>query len=266
MQNDVSSLHLEPGATLPQAEATMGWYLWWKPRLDTALALLLLIPSIPVILLLATLVRLTSRGPAFYTQRRQGQGGRPFTIFKIRTMYDQSERNSGIVWSLPDDPRITPVGRLLRATHLDELPQLFNVLRGEMSLIGPRPERPEIATQLDHAYPGYHDRLLVRPGVTGLAQIQLPPDREITGVGCKLSYDRHYIENLSVGLDLRILAGTALKVCGVPFPAIRSLLRFPSYEVDGSPRGVSKNTRTSITDLHFPAESKPRSTVITAQS
>ena len=102
--------------------------------------------------------------------------GKVFTIYKIRTMYQDSERHSGPTWCVPGDPRVTPVGRFLRWSHVDELPQLINVLMGEMSLVGPRPERPEFLAQLERALPDYRQRLTVRPGVTGLAQVQQPPD------------------------------------------------------------------------------------------
>src|SRR5439155_12868491 len=122
-----------------------------------------------VTLLSMLLVKLTSRGPALYTQTRLGRNGRPFTIYKLRTMQHRCESLTGARWSTPGDPRITPVGRFLRKTHLDELPQLWNVLRGDMALVGPRPERPEFVPQLEQAVPHYRDRLLVRPGVSGLA-------------------------------------------------------------------------------------------------
>ena len=142
-----------------------------KPVVDFALAAVILLLSLPVIVVAAVMVKLTSRGPVIYTQDRLGLGGKVFTIYKIRTMYLDSERHSGPRWSLPGDPRVTPVGRALRWCHVDELPQLVNILRGEMSLIGPRPERPEFLNQLERALPDYRRRLTVRPGLTGLAQV-----------------------------------------------------------------------------------------------
>src|SRR5262249_17904057 len=153
------------------------------------IGLVLLAPSAVLILYAMALVRLTSRGSAIYRQTRLGLNGRPFTIYKIRTMYHDSERLTGPQWSRPGDPRVTPIGRILRATHIDELPQLWNVLRGEMSLVGPRPERPELAAGLERELPSYRDRLAVRPGVTGLAQVQLPPDTDVESVRRKLAYD-----------------------------------------------------------------------------
>lgn len=201
-----------------------------KILFDFSVALVLLILAFPVLLLVAVLVKLTSSGPFLYRQIRSGKGGRPFTICKVRTMVQDSERN-GACWSLPGDPRITWFGRFLRWTHLDELPQLWNVLCGDMSLIGPRPERPEFIPGLETAIPRYRERLLVRPGLTGLAQVQLPSDTEIESVRRKIAYDLWYVQNRTFGLDVRILIATALKMCGARFGFLRWLLRFPTREV-----------------------------------
>ena len=163
----------------------------------------------------AVLVRLTSRGPAFYSQQRVGQFGRVFTIYKLRTMYHQCERLTGPTWSVPGDPRVTPVGRVLRAIHVDELPQLVNVLRGQMSLIGPRPERPEIAAQLAKAIEDYNARSAVLPGITGHAQVHLPPDTSVADVRDKVRLDRYYLGRLSMWFDLVTLLRTGLKVVGL---------------------------------------------------
>ena len=144
-----------------------------KRWVDFPAAVLLLVIFSPIILLSMVLVKLTSRGPALYTQRRVGRNGRSFTIYKIRTMVQDSEPN-GPRWCVPGDPRVTAVGRFLRWSHLDELPQLVNVLRGDMSLIGPRPKHPEIVRQLEQVLPDYRRRLITRPGVTGLAQVLNP--------------------------------------------------------------------------------------------
>jgi lipopolysaccharide/colanic/teichoic acid biosynthesis glycosyltransferase len=188
-----------------------------KVSMDFVCALLLLILTSPIIFLAALAVKLTSRGPVFYGQTRLGRGGKPYTIHKIRSMVHNCENHSGIRWATARDPRITPVGRFLRATHIDELPQLWNVLRTEMSLVGPRPERPEFVPRLAQAIPGYRERLLVRPGITGLAQIQLPADTGLDSVRRKLAYDLYYIENMSFWMDLPILLNTACKVIGIPF-------------------------------------------------
>jgi len=204
------------------------WYPSCKATVEYLAALCLLVPAAPLIVLAALLTKLTSRGPAFYLQVRLGRDGLPYAIYKIRTMSHQCEKWSGPQWSQAGDPRITPVGAFLRATHLDELPQLFNVLRGEMSLVGPRPERPEFVPHLERAIPQYRDRLRVRPGVTGLAQVQLPADTDIRSVRRKLSYDLYYIRHMSPWLDLRILFCTLLRILGTPFPILRTLFRMPS--------------------------------------
>jgi lipopolysaccharide/colanic/teichoic acid biosynthesis glycosyltransferase len=192
--------------------------------------LLLAAPALLIIFVAALLVRLSSRGPAFYTQTRVGRHGQPFTIFKLRTMVHHCESLTGPRWSIPGDPRITRFGAFLRLTHLDELPQLLNVWRGEMSLIGPRPERPEFVRELELALPGYSNRLLVRPGVTGLAQVQLEADTCLDCVRRKLAYDLHYIDRLGPFIDLRILGATVLHLLGMPFRWVRTVFRFPAGE------------------------------------
>jgi lipopolysaccharide/colanic/teichoic acid biosynthesis glycosyltransferase len=206
------------------------WYLTCKVVGETTAALVLLVLTAPLILLAALLVKLTSPGPAFYTQTRVGRRGRLFNIYKIRTMIHNCESLTGPRWSMPGDPRVTWLGRLLRLSHLDELPQLVNVLCGQMSLIGPRPERPEFVPELDKQIPTYRDRLAVRPGVTGLAQVNLPADTELASVRRKLAYDLYYIRHLGFWLDFRILLCTALYSVGVPFALSRRLLRLPAAE------------------------------------
>jgi lipopolysaccharide/colanic/teichoic acid biosynthesis glycosyltransferase len=215
-------------ATTPPAQAgsARSNYESIKPLLDFVVALVLLLLSAPMILVALVLVKLSSRGPSIYTQKRLGLGGRVFTIYKIRTMYLDSERD-GPTWAVPGDPRVTPVGRVLRACHLDELPQLINVLSGEMSLVGPRPERPELVAKLERGLPGYHLRLAVRPGVTGLAQVQQPADTDLASVRRKLKYDLCYVERMGPWLDARLIAGTALKCLGVPFAWIGRTLQLP---------------------------------------
>jgi lipopolysaccharide/colanic/teichoic acid biosynthesis glycosyltransferase len=206
------------------------WYGSVKLAADLIMAALLLILTAPLTLLAAVLVKLTSRGPVFYSQVRLGKNGRPYRIYKIRTMTHNCERLSGAQWSVPADPRVTSVGRFLRRTHLDELPQLWNVLRAEMSLVGPRPERPEFIPELEKAIPHYRCRLQVRPGITGLAQVQLPPDTDLTSVRRKLACDLYYVRLPSIWLDVRILLATALKCIGFPGTLTRSLLRIPGGE------------------------------------
>lgn len=188
---------------------------------------MLMVLTAPLIVLVAIAVKLTSRGPAIYCQTRTGKDGVPYSIYKIRTMTHNCESTTGARWALPCDPRITWVGRFLRCTHLDELPQLWNILRGEMSLVGPRPERPEFVVRLRQVFPDYCERLAVRPGVTGLAQIQLPADTDLASVGRKLAVDLYYVNRRTLWLDLRIILGTACTVLGIPFPVPRLLLQLP---------------------------------------
>jgi lipopolysaccharide/colanic/teichoic acid biosynthesis glycosyltransferase len=193
---------------------------------ESLLAAALMVLLAPLILLAVVLVRLSSRGPAIYTQPRVGKDGRRFTLYKIRTMYLDSEPR-GACWSVPGDQRVTLVGRFLRRSHIDELPQLLNILRGEMSLIGPRPERPEIVARLRRVLPDYLRRLEVRPGLTGMAQVLQPPDQDLAMVRRKLALDLHYIDRGSRWLDLRILTGTALHLVGVPPGRLARLCGFP---------------------------------------
>ena len=230
-----------------QVAAPTGWYPRAKRAADLAMSLLLIVPATPVLLLTALLVRLTSKGPAFYTQTRVGLDGTLFTIFKLRTMQDNCEAKSGPRWSLPGDPRVTPIGKILRATHLDELPQLWNVVKGDMSLIGPRPERPEFVPQLERALPAYRQRLKVRPGVTGLAQVLLPPDTDVESVRRKLAHDLYYLRHIGTGLDLKLLLCTALYALAIPFRLTARLLRLP-----GS-RDIEKAMRDVV-----PAAARPR--------
>jgi lipopolysaccharide/colanic/teichoic acid biosynthesis glycosyltransferase len=178
-------------------------------------AVVLSIVAMPLVLACSLLVRLTSRGPAIYTQTRIGRGGQIFTLYKIRTMVHDCESKTGPKWSIPGDPRITSIGRVLRKLHLDELPQLWNVLKGDMNLIGPRPERPEIVAKLRNSVPGYDRRHTVKPGITGFAQIHLPPDTCLRSVRNKLVYDLFYIRHRSAKLGLSIMFATGLKLAGM---------------------------------------------------
>jgi lipopolysaccharide/colanic/teichoic acid biosynthesis glycosyltransferase len=186
-----------------------------KAVVGYALTAALMVLAVPLMFASIVLVRLTSRGPAIYTQTRIGRCGRVFTLYKIRTMYHNCERQTGPRWSPPGDPRITPVGRIFRKLHLDELPQLWNVLRGDMNLIGPRPERPEIVAKLRLSVPGYDRRHSVKPGITGFAQIHLPPDTCVRSVKNKVVYDLFYIRHNSLGMELYILFATGLKLLGL---------------------------------------------------
>jgi lipopolysaccharide/colanic/teichoic acid biosynthesis glycosyltransferase len=189
-----------------------GGYLIVKAVVEWSLAAVMLVGALPLIVVLAVAVKLTSTGPAFYGQTRLGKNGRSYRMYKLRTMVHNAEVHTGPVWAARGDSRITAVGKILRDTHLDELPQLWNVLRGEMALVGPRPERPEIAARITSRIPQFRDRLQVRPGVTGLAQMLLPADdptdAELAGLRKKLAHDLYYIEQLNAWLDVRVAIAT----------------------------------------------------------
>jgi len=218
--------------------------------IEFVLALVILVVSMPIILIALILVRTTSRGPVIYAQKRLGRWGRVFTIYKIRTMYRDSEPN-GAQWSVPGDPRVTPVGGLLRWSHVDELPQLINIMQGKMSLVGPRPERPEIAGQLERVYPEYRQRLNVRPGVTGLAQVLQRPDTNLTMVSRKLSLDLYYIDHASFWLDLRILLATVPHVFHFPEEKIARFFGFPRIS---SPFAAGSSAPTVASFLNAPVQ------------
>lgn len=227
-----SDIRLPDEPSLPSGyKLKVGGYLIYhhvKSILDFIAAAIILVLSSPFILISALLVRLTSHGPAFYTQMRLGLNGKPYVIYKLRSMYHDCEKQSGIKWCTFRDNRVTPVGRILRKSHIDELPQLWNVLRGEMSLIGPRPERPELVVSLEKALPRYRDRLLVKPGLTGLAQIQLPPDTDLESVRKKLVLDRVYVNRRSFWLDMRIYLGTIFYLVGMPFKKVQRYFALPA--------------------------------------
>ncbi|HTV00738.1 MAG TPA: TIGR03013 family XrtA/PEP-CTERM system glycosyltransferase [Luteitalea sp.] len=179
---------------------------------DILAALVLLCLAAPVMLLVAIAVRLSSSGPAMYHQKRVGQHGRTFTVHKFRSMRVNAEAGTGAVWASRNDSRVTPVGAFLRKVRLDELPQLWNVLRGEMSLVGPRPERPEFVEMLTREIPFYGQRHAVKPGLTGWAQVCYAYGASVDDSMEKLQYDLFYIKNLSIGLDLFILFKTVQTV------------------------------------------------------
>jgi lipopolysaccharide/colanic/teichoic acid biosynthesis glycosyltransferase len=207
------------------------WYVRVKGAAEFTAALVLLVPAAPLIFVAGLLVKLTSRGPVFYTQTRVGRDGRLFTIYKIRTMVHDCESLTGPRWAIPGDPRVIRVGHFLRRCHLDELPQLLNVLRGDMGLIGPRPERPEFLPDLERALPHYRARLALRPGVTGLAQVRLDPDTDLDSVRRKLAYDLYYVEHVNPWLDVRILVATLVKTLGDPGRLSRKLHLVPTGQV-----------------------------------
>lgn len=178
-----------------------------KRIMDIAVSIIGLLPGIPLLLVAGVLVKLTSPGPMIYKQRRVGLGGRPYTLYKLRTMGQDAESH-GAVWSTQKDMRVTPVGYYLRKWRLDEIPQLFNIIKGEMSLVGPRPERPEFTQQLATLIPFYNERTLVPPGLTGWAQVWFPYASSLEASARKLQYDLYYVKNMSFLLDISILLRT----------------------------------------------------------
>jgi exopolysaccharide biosynthesis polyprenyl glycosylphosphotransferase len=159
-------------------------------------------------LLTALAVRLSSPGPVLYRQTRVGLDGALFTVYKFRSMRADAEHGTGAVWAQKDDPRVTTVGRIIRRIRFDELPQLFNVFRGEMSIVGPRPERPEFVKALNEQIPYYRQRHCVRPGITGWAQISYKYGDTLEDTITKLEYDLYYIKNMSIALDTYIIFHT----------------------------------------------------------
>ncbi len=179
-----------------------------KRILDITIATIGVLICLPIWLFIGLLIKIDSSGPIFYLQSRSGRHGDLFNIIKFRSMVFDAESDTGPIWSNQDDSRITRFGKILRRLHLDETPQLVNILKGDMSIVGPRPERPFFIKKLKETYPFYSRRLKIRPGVTGWAQINQPFDTNIKDVHQKLKYDFYYIENLSLKLDFHIMFRT----------------------------------------------------------
>jgi sugar transferase (PEP-CTERM system associated) len=179
-----------------------------KRAFDVGAAGIGLLFALPLAAIVAVAVKLTSPGPVFYSQRRVGQNGRVFTIHKFRSMRVDAELTTGAVWAAPNDSRLTPIGQFLRSTRLDELPQLWNVLRNDMSLVGPRPERPEFVSRLERDISFYSQRHLVKPGLTGWAQISYPYGASVDDALQKLQYDLYYLKHMSFVFDVFILVAT----------------------------------------------------------
>lgn len=188
------------------------WEKVVKRTMDLVFSMLILVILSPVMLLVAVLVKLTSRGPAIFAQNRVGLHGREFTIYKFRTMVADAEKATGPVFAQKQDPRITPLGLWMRKLRLDELPQLWNVLNGDMSLVGPRPERPYFVDRFKKEIPLYSRRLRVKPGITGWAQVKWKYDESFEDVVEKTKYDLFYVENISLRMDLKILLNTIVTV------------------------------------------------------
>ena len=179
--------------------------LFYQMATNLILAAIGVVVAAPIMLLTALAVRLTSAGPVLYRQVRVGMDGRPFTLYKFRSMRANAEAETGAVWASKDDPRVTPLGRTLRKLRIDEIPQLFNVLKTEMSIVGPRPERPEMVQSLAQQIPYYRHRHCVRPGITGWAQVNYKYGDTLDDVMRKLEYDLYYIKNMSPSLDAYII-------------------------------------------------------------
>jgi exopolysaccharide biosynthesis polyprenyl glycosylphosphotransferase len=187
------------------------WEESTKRLIDVAVSALVLGAGLPFWIVTAIVIKLDSPGPVLYRQERVGKDGIPFNIIKFRSMAKDAERE-GPRWSGREDPRITRFGRIIRQLHIDEIPQMFNVLRGDMSLIGPRPERPVFVQKLSKEIPLYQRRLKVRPGITGWAQVKQKYDETIDDVKKKVQYDLFYIENMSLRMDFKIILNTAYHV------------------------------------------------------
>lgn len=182
-----------------------GASLVFKRLFDLSVGFIGTLLSSPLIIVFAIIVKLTSAGPVFYKQERAGLMGKPFMVIKLRSMYQDAEAKTGAIWAQKNDPRVTPIGRFMRNTRIDELPQFWNVLKGEMSLVGPRPERPVLTEKFSEQYKDFPKRLRIIPGITGYAQINggydITPDKK-----CQL--DNFYIEHYSVWFDVKMLVGT----------------------------------------------------------
>ncbi len=210
-QIDVDSLH--PSALIFSDGFRLRPKHWLiRDFVSTILALALSLVTLPLIPIIVLLIKLTSPGPALYRQKRVGFRNRVFNCYKFRTMRADAEADSGPTWALDDDPRVTHIGKFLRMTRLDEIPQLWNVLRGDMEFVGPRPERPEFIERLSEQIPYYRLRHVVRPGITGWAQVNYKYGNTVDDSKEKLKYDLFYIKNMSLGLDFWILFQTVKTV------------------------------------------------------
>jgi exopolysaccharide biosynthesis polyprenyl glycosylphosphotransferase len=179
-----------------------------KRGVGIILSVIGLIATLPLSLLTAFLIKLDSKGPVLYSQMRCGEGEKPFRLYKFRSMIAEAESEHGAVWAEADDPRITRVGRFIRKLRIDEIPQLWNVLKGDMSFVGPRPERPEFVNQLKATIPYYEQRMNVKPGLTGWAQVCHHYGSSVEDAREKLQYELFYIKNMNMFFDLTIMLHT----------------------------------------------------------
>lgn len=218
---ELNSLHEQLFGYVPIGTINAAWFqyvmhpshrLQLQPRgkraFDLIVGTLIALFALPIVAVLCLIVKLWDGGPAFYRQRRIGERGKEFQITKLRTMCTDAESEGQPKWSGSDDQRVTGIGRLLRRTHLDELPQIFSVLRGEMTIIGPRPERPEFVETLEKSVPYYSRRHLIRPGVTGWAQVRCGYVNSVLGSAWKMGHDLYYLKHRTLLLDLLILVET----------------------------------------------------------
>ena len=185
------------------------WEKQIKRLIDIVISIIVILAFLPLWILVAIIIKVESRGPVFFKQKRVGQNEKIFEIFKFRSMIDKAEKETGAVWAEENDPRVTRVGKILRKLRIDEIPQFINILFNDMSLIGPRPERPQIVNRLKNKIPLYNRRHRMKPGITGWAQIKGGYDTNIKDVQKKLKYDLFYLENMSLRMDLKIMLRTA---------------------------------------------------------
>jgi len=206
----------EPTSIVLVSTGIVGWvvrfarkrFQEFKRVFDVVVSAIGLVIVSPIIAFVAIIIKTVSQGPVFFKQQRVGLGGKIFDIYKLRTMRVDAEKYTGPVWAKENDPRLIKFGKIIRKMHIDELPQLFNVLIGDMSIVGPRPERPELVKVLKGVISDYEKRLKVKPGITGLAQVWHKYDETIQDVKKKIKYDLLYIREMCLMVDLRILART----------------------------------------------------------
>ncbi len=241
--------------TLPRSHRRYR-YFTMKYRLERAVGMGMLLPALPLIAVCWCVVKLTSRGPGIYRQTRVGHEGKNFQVLKLRTMRIDAESN-GPQWSSKGDSRITGIGKIFRKLHLDELPQLVNVAKGEMVLVGPRPERPEFVELLAEVIPGYERRLIVKPGITGMAQINLPPDSDLRSVERKQILDLHHIDTADLWLDKRMILLTAFRIFSISNDRLTSLMGLDRKDlVSHIPADSADATSTPLAELMAEASAK----------
>jgi lipopolysaccharide/colanic/teichoic acid biosynthesis glycosyltransferase len=231
-----------------------GTYLKFKYAFESLVAACLLVVLWPVILVLWIAVKVTSPGSGFYTQTRVGLDGKVFKLVKLRSMCCNAEAGGKCKWSGKVDKRVTPLGKVLRKLHLDELPQLWNVACGEMSLVGPRPERPEITFYLEKKIPCYHNRHRVKPGITGLAQVNLEPDENINSTRKKQILDLRYIQKSSMLLDMRLICATSLRVIGIPGAWAMNAALLKQHIEEQELQAIGYEFDTPVEELWSPAK------------